>query len=133
MLPSRNDLIGEIVAARVQSRRNRRHCRCLARLETFHERSALPLIKAPTLVLPRGEDPSSGEPMSRPVESDRLLIAAMIPSPGERFDERWTTAGYEDSGYDDVFCHDVPPARAAETRQRESDEKAKALRASRGP
>jgi len=56
-----------------------------------------------------------------------VLIAAMIPSPGERFDEWWTNAGYEDSGYDDVFYHDVPPALAAEARRRERDEKAKAL------
>jgi pimeloyl-ACP methyl ester carboxylesterase len=57
-----------------------------------------------------------------------VLIAAMIPSPGERFDEWWTNAGYEDSGRDDVFYHDVPPDLAAEARQRERDEKADALR-----
>jgi pimeloyl-ACP methyl ester carboxylesterase len=57
-----------------------------------------------------------------------VLLAAMIPSPGERFDEWWTNAAYEDSGRDDVFYHDVPPDLAAEARRRERDENAKALR-----
>lgn len=57
-----------------------------------------------------------------------VLMAAMIPSSGERIDEWWTNAGYEDSGRDDVFYHDVPPELAAEAQQRERDEKAKALR-----
>ena len=57
-----------------------------------------------------------------------VLIAAMIPSPGERFDDWWSNAGYEDSGLDDVFYHDVPPELAAEAQQRERDEKSKALR-----
>jgi pimeloyl-ACP methyl ester carboxylesterase len=57
-----------------------------------------------------------------------VLIAAMIPSSGERFDEWWTNAGYEDSGLDDVFYHDVPPELAAEAQQREREEHAKALR-----
>ncbi len=57
-----------------------------------------------------------------------VLIAAMIPSPGERFDDWWRNAGYEDSGCDDVFYHDVPPELAAEAQQRERDERAKALR-----
>ncbi len=57
-----------------------------------------------------------------------VLVAAMIPASGERFDEWWTNAGYEDSGCDDVFYHDVPPELAAEARQRERDENAHALR-----
>ena len=57
-----------------------------------------------------------------------VLVAAMIPSPGERFDEWWTLAGYEDSGLDDVFYHDVPPGLAAEAQRRERDEQARALR-----
>jgi pimeloyl-ACP methyl ester carboxylesterase len=32
-----------------------------------------------------------------------VLVAAMIPSAGERLDEWWTNAGYEDTGFDDVF------------------------------
>ena len=36
--------------------------------------------------------------------------------------------GYEDSGFDDVFYHDVPPELAAEAQRRERDEQAKALR-----
>ena len=57
-----------------------------------------------------------------------VLVAAMIPSPGERFDDWWANAGYAESGYDDVFYHDVPPELAAEAKRRERDEVAKALR-----
>lgn len=56
-----------------------------------------------------------------------VLVAAMIPSPGELFADWWTNTGYEGSGHDDVFYHDVPPALAAEARRRERDEAAKAL------
>jgi pimeloyl-ACP methyl ester carboxylesterase len=56
-----------------------------------------------------------------------VLVAAMIPSPGELFADWWTNSRYEASGYDDVFYHDVPPALAAEARRRERDESAKAL------
>ena len=56
-----------------------------------------------------------------------VLVAAMIPSPGELFAEWWANTGYEESGYDDVFYHDVPPALAAEARRRERDEAARAL------
>jgi pimeloyl-ACP methyl ester carboxylesterase len=48
-----------------------------------------------------------------------VLVAAMIPAPGELFAEWWKNAGYVDSGYDDVFYHDVPPELAAEARTRE--------------
>jgi pimeloyl-ACP methyl ester carboxylesterase len=57
-----------------------------------------------------------------------VLVAAMIPSPGELFADWWTNAGYEESGYDDVFYHDVPPGLAAEARRRERGEDSKALR-----
>jgi pimeloyl-ACP methyl ester carboxylesterase len=57
-----------------------------------------------------------------------VLVAAMIPSPEERFDDWWANAGYAESGYDDVFYHDVPPELAAEAKRRERDEVAKALR-----
>jgi pimeloyl-ACP methyl ester carboxylesterase len=57
-----------------------------------------------------------------------VLVAGMIPSAGERFDEWWANAGYEDSGSDDVFYHDVPPELAAQAQQRERGEEAKALR-----
>lgn len=56
-----------------------------------------------------------------------VLVAAMIPSPGELFSDWWTNTGYEGSGHDDVFYHDVPPALAVEARRRERDETAKAL------
>jgi pimeloyl-ACP methyl ester carboxylesterase len=57
-----------------------------------------------------------------------VLVAAMIPSPGELFADWWANTGYEASGYDDVFYHDVPPALAAEAKTRERDETSKALR-----
>jgi pimeloyl-ACP methyl ester carboxylesterase len=57
-----------------------------------------------------------------------VLVAAMIPSPGELFDDWWASSGYEPSGYDDVFYHDVPPHLAAEARRREREETARALR-----
>jgi pimeloyl-ACP methyl ester carboxylesterase len=56
-----------------------------------------------------------------------VLVAAMIPSPGELFADWWTNAGYEETGYDDAFYHDVPPALAAEARRRERNESSKAL------
>jgi pimeloyl-ACP methyl ester carboxylesterase len=56
-----------------------------------------------------------------------VLVAAMIPSPGELFSDWWTNTGYQGSGHDDVFYHDVPPGLAAEARRRERDEAAKAL------
>jgi pimeloyl-ACP methyl ester carboxylesterase len=60
---------------------------------------------------------------------DRLiLVAAMIPLPGERFDDWWRNAGYEASGFDDVFYHDVPDDLAAEAQRRSRDEAARALR-----
>ena len=57
-----------------------------------------------------------------------VLVAAMIPAPGELFADWWSNSGYEASGYDDVFYNDVPPALAAEARRRERDEAAQALR-----
>jgi pimeloyl-ACP methyl ester carboxylesterase len=56
-----------------------------------------------------------------------VLVAAMIPSPGEVFGDWWTNTGYEGGGHDDVFYHDVPQALAAEARLRERDEAAEAL------
>jgi pimeloyl-ACP methyl ester carboxylesterase len=57
-----------------------------------------------------------------------VLVAAMIPSPGELFADWWANAGYEESGEDDVFYHDVAPELAAEAQRREHDERSKALR-----
>ena len=57
-----------------------------------------------------------------------VLVAAMIPSPGELFDDWWVSTGYEATGNDDVFYHDLPPDLAAEARRRERDETARALR-----
>jgi len=51
-----------------------------------------------------------------------ILLAAMIPAPGELFNDWWRNSGYAGSGYDDVFYHDVPPALAAEAQRHERDE-----------
>ncbi|MGB5951203.1 MAG: alpha/beta fold hydrolase [Ornithinimicrobium sp.] len=48
-----------------------------------------------------------------------VLVAAMIPSPGEDFSEWWVKARHEESKHEDVFYHDVPPALVAEARRRE--------------
>ncbi len=57
-----------------------------------------------------------------------VFVAGMIPAPGELFNDWWANAGYEDSGLDDVFYHDVPPELAAEAQARERDESSAALR-----
>jgi pimeloyl-ACP methyl ester carboxylesterase len=62
----------------------------------------------------------------RPVQQI-ILVAAMIPAPGERFDAWWRNSGYESSGLDDVFYHDVSPALVAGAKQHVRDEKARAL------
>lgn len=56
-----------------------------------------------------------------------VLVAAMIPSPGELFSDWWTNSAYEEGGHDDVFYHDVPTPLAAEARRRERQETSKAL------
>ena len=47
-----------------------------------------------------------------------VLVAGMIPAPGESFNDWWTNTGYEDSGYEDVFYHDVPARLEAEAEAR---------------
>ena len=56
-----------------------------------------------------------------------VLVAAMIPYPGELFSDWWANSGYEASGYDDVFYNDVAPALAAEAQRRARQEESKAL------
>jgi pimeloyl-ACP methyl ester carboxylesterase len=56
-----------------------------------------------------------------------ILVAAMIPSPGELFADWWANAGYKESGYEDVFYHDVPAELAAEARLRARKEISKAM------
>jgi pimeloyl-ACP methyl ester carboxylesterase len=57
-----------------------------------------------------------------------VLVAGMIPVPGELFADWWANAGYEESGADDVFYHDVPPELAAQAQSRERREVSMALR-----
>jgi pimeloyl-ACP methyl ester carboxylesterase len=55
-------------------------------------------------------------------KADRLvLVAPMIPMPGETNDEMWEATGWRFPGGDsgDLFYHDVEPALAAEARSRE--------------
>jgi pimeloyl-ACP methyl ester carboxylesterase len=56
-----------------------------------------------------------------------VLVAAMIPAPGELFADWWTNAGYEDPAADDLFFHDVPPRLAAEAQHRVRAELSRAL------
>jgi pimeloyl-ACP methyl ester carboxylesterase len=62
----------------------------------------------------------------RPVDL-MVLVAAMIPAPGERFESWWTNVGYEKSGLDDVFYHDVPPPLVAGAKLHLRDERSRAL------
>jgi pimeloyl-ACP methyl ester carboxylesterase len=48
-----------------------------------------------------------------------VFVAGMVPAPGESFNDWWTNTGYEGSGYEDVFYHDVPPELAAEAQSKE--------------
>lgn len=57
-----------------------------------------------------------------------VLVAAMIPAPGELLADWWTNTGHEDGGDDDLFYHDVPPGLAEEARRRERGEDSRALR-----
>jgi pimeloyl-ACP methyl ester carboxylesterase len=58
-----------------------------------------------------------------------VLVAAMIPSPGETFAEWWENTGYPSGAgsEEDVFYHDVPPELADEARRRERDQAEPAL------
>ena len=56
-----------------------------------------------------------------------VLLAGMIPAPGEVFGDWWTNAGYEESGLDDVFLHDVPAELGAESERHGRGETSKAL------
>jgi pimeloyl-ACP methyl ester carboxylesterase len=48
-----------------------------------------------------------------------VLVAGMIPAPGETGLDWWANTGWESTGEEDVFYHDVPPALAEEARRRE--------------
>ena len=68
-----------------------------------------------------------------PLVADRIpvdlvvFVAGMVPSPGELFADWWMNTGYEGSGEEDVFYHDVPPDLAAEAQTHERDERSAAL------
>ena len=56
-----------------------------------------------------------------------VLVAAMVPAPGETATEWWSNTGYEDSGEEDVFYHDVSPELEAEATRRERGQAEKAM------
>jgi pimeloyl-ACP methyl ester carboxylesterase len=68
-----------------------------------------------------------------PLVADRLpvdllvFVAGMVPAPGELFADWWTNTGYEPSGEEDVFYHDVPPELAAKAQTHERQETSAAL------
>lgn len=60
-----------------------------------------------------------------------VLVAAMIPAPGELFSDWWANVSYPGSGAkddDEVFYHDVPAALAREAKRRARNESSRALR-----
>jgi pimeloyl-ACP methyl ester carboxylesterase len=63
----------------------------------------------------------------RPVEV-LVFVAGMVPAPGESFNDWWTNTGYEESGEEDVFYHDVPPELVAEAQSKERGQGEKVLR-----
>jgi pimeloyl-ACP methyl ester carboxylesterase len=65
-------------------------------------------------------------PARRPVDL-LVFVAGMVPAYGESFNEWWTNTGYEGSGYEDVFYHDIPPELAAEAQNREHSQAEKPL------
>jgi len=71
--------------------------------------------------------------LTAPLIADRIpvdlvvFVAGMVPASGELFADWWTNTGYEPSGQDDIFYHDVPPGLAAEAQARERGEASAAL------
>jgi pimeloyl-ACP methyl ester carboxylesterase len=60
-----------------------------------------------------------------------VLVAAMIPAPGELFSDWWTNVGYPGTGGQDddvVFYHDVSKALTEESKRRARSESSRALR-----
>lgn len=57
-----------------------------------------------------------------------VLLAGMIPAPGELFTDWWKKSGYVSSGADDVFYQDVDPALAAQAEAHARSEVSAALR-----
>jgi pimeloyl-ACP methyl ester carboxylesterase len=56
-----------------------------------------------------------------------VFVAGMVPAPGESFNDWWKNTGYEGSGYEDVFYHDVPPDLASEAQSKERGQADKPL------
>ena len=56
-----------------------------------------------------------------------VFVAGMIPAYGELFSDWWTNTGYEESGEEDLYYHDVPPELAAEAQRRQRGQADKPL------
>jgi pimeloyl-ACP methyl ester carboxylesterase len=48
-----------------------------------------------------------------------VMVAAMIPAPGETPSTWWDNVGYQSAGYEDPYYHDVPVELAEEAQRRE--------------
>jgi SAM-dependent methyltransferase len=57
-----------------------------------------------------------------------VLVAAMVPAPGERAGYWWSNTGYESGDDDDIYYHDVAPDLAAEAAARSRGQAAKPMR-----
>jgi SAM-dependent methyltransferase len=56
-----------------------------------------------------------------------VLVAGMVPAPGELAQDWWANTGYESSYEGDVYYHDVPPELAAEAARRTRGQAAKPM------
>jgi SAM-dependent methyltransferase len=56
-----------------------------------------------------------------------VLVAAMVPAPGELAEKWWANTGYESAYEGDVYYHDVPPEIAAEAEARGRGQAAKPM------
>jgi pimeloyl-ACP methyl ester carboxylesterase len=72
---------------------------------------------------------------SRVPVQEMVLLAGLVPAPGERAEDWWTNTGYEDATRDrdeynevELFLHDVPPDLAAEAMARGRRQAAKPTR-----
>ena len=71
--------------------------------------------------------------LTAPLVAERLdadllvLLAGMIPAPGESFGDWWAASGHATTGDEDLFFHDVPAELAEEAATRERGEESAAL------
>lgn len=56
-----------------------------------------------------------------------VMVAAMVPAPGERAEDWWANTGYRSAYEGDLYYHDVPPEVAAEAERRSRGQAAKPM------